>query len=375
MRILMLGSKEYPFGVSARHDQKAGGGIEVHVEKLSKYLARSGHEVFVLTRRFPGQASRETIREGPGRVHVIRTRFVPGRFMRAFSFNLLSFLRAIPLVRKEGIDLIHAHAVTAGFFGAKLSLLTGKPMVFTPHGVVVDWRFPARDFLAFFQKVALRMASRVLFISGLASRSMRTKAPSALLTNGIDLDDYDLPQRKGRDLTFLYLGRLEPVKGVDILIDAFTDVLGKFPGSRLLIAGDGSMKSQVLNKIHDAGTPRIRYLGWTDPREALEQCDAFVLPSREKGQPVALLEAMASARMIITSLPYVRDGETGLLCKPDRTSLARAMSRLCSSPQRFRRLGLNSRREATNLAWASVVKDFEREYLAAIRSRPCRGCR
>jgi glycosyltransferase involved in cell wall biosynthesis len=331
MKILMLGSKEYPFGVSA-HDIKAkggtGGGIEIHIEKLSKYLTRRGHQVFIITKRFPGQPFNET----SGNIQIIRTRYIPGKHLRTFSFNLLSFIKALFLVRKYDIDLIHSHAVIAGFFGTMLSKLTRKPMVFTPHGIDVGLSFPVREILRFFLRASLKGAKRIIFISKTAHGVLahRTRSPSALLTNAIDLEDYDFKPTRSRDIRFLFLGRLEKVKGVETLIEAFSQLLKKCPKASLTIAGKGSMKNKVVELILKArtrlprpstkyprreGNDRIRYMGWMDSREALQNSDVFVLPSLETGQPVALLEAMASGKIIITSLPFIKPGRTGLSCK------------------------------------------------------------
>ena len=380
MKILMLGSKEYPFGVSAAHDPKAGGGIEFHVEKLSKYLARRGHDVFIITRRFPGQPAHET----SGRIHVIRTMHIRNKYLRAFSFNLLGFFIAVFLVRKHRIDLIHSHAVVAGFFGAALSRLTGRPMVLTPHGTIVDWKFPVRETLKLFERISLQCAGRVIFISRPAREALsrKTRSPHVLLSNAIDIEDYDPGHSKSPDVRFLFLGRLEEVKGVDILIEAFSRLIRKCPRASLMIAGEGSIKPRVIELILKAktemphlptkrtggeGNDRIRYMGWMNSRRALSSSDVFVLPSTEKGQPVALLEAMASGRIIITSLPFIKPGRTGLSCKPNPESLYRNMFMVCRNPGRYRKLGRQAREEARSLSWESAVISFEKEYQKALQ--------
>jgi glycosyltransferase involved in cell wall biosynthesis len=370
MKILMLGSKEYPLGVSAGRDPKAGGGIEFHVEKLSKYLARRGHELFVITRRFPGQPAREA----NAGIHVFRTGYIHNKYLRAFSFNLLGFFRALLLMRRHRIELIHAHAVTAGFFGVLLSRLTGRPMVATPHGTIVGWGFPVREILRFFERLTLRGASRVIFISRPAREVLSPLARHhTLLSNAIDLEDYDfgLPRPRPGRVRFLFLGRLEEVKGVETLIEAFSRLLKRCPKSSLAIAGEGSMKNRIVNLILHKRTDRILYLGWTDSREALRASDAFVLPSTEKGQPVALLEAMASGRIVITSLPFIRPGRTGLACRPEPESLLRRMLMVCRSPGRYMRLARQAREQARSFGWEPVVRLFEREYERALHRSAC----
>ena len=361
MRILMLGSKEYPFGVSARHDPKAGGGIELHVEKLSKYLARRGHRVIVITRRFPGQPAEEDA----GGVRVIRTRHMRNRYLRAFSFNLLGFLKAVSLARRERIDIIHAHAVTAGFFGCMLSKLTGKPMAFTPHGMIVDWGFPVREILRGFQKAALRGAAMTIFISRPARDALSGMTRRhALLSNAIDVEDYGSGAERSGELRFLFMGRLEKVKGVDTLIRAFTIMAKRCPKARLVIAGKGTMKQEVTDMVLKTGSEKASFVGWADPREALRNSDVFVLPSAEKGQPVALLEAMAAGKVIITSLPTIKHGRTGLRCRPgDPEGLARVMLDVCRGFRRYRVMGRRAREEVRPMTWESAAESFEKEYL------------
>ena len=59
MNILILGSKEYPFHSSYKYDKYAGGGIELYVEKLAKYVNKYENNIFIITRKFPNQKSFE----------------------------------------------------------------------------------------------------------------------------------------------------------------------------------------------------------------------------------------------------------------------------------------------------------------------------
>ena len=254
---------------------------------------------------------------------------------------------------------------------AKLSRIFGRPMVFTPHGMIVGWGFPARHVLRLFQKVAMKGAERILFISGPAKDALSklTKKPGVLLSNAIDMEDYEFEPEKSGDIMFLFLGRLEEVKGVDTLIEAFRIVVKKRPNARLMIAGEGSMKSKVIDLVLKAGTDRIRFMGWMDSREALRKSDVFVLPSKEKGQPIALLEAMAAGKVVITSLPFIRPGKTGLTCRTgDPKGLSRVMLEACRDKGKRERLGKQARESVRPLTWESQAGLFEKEYEKALRN-------
>jgi len=371
MKILLLGSKEYPFGTSHAYDQKAGGGIEAHVDKLAKYLSREGHDVYIITRRFPGQAAEEIIKTSPtGSVHVKRTRFIYNPLMRAMTFNLFAAVGAMSLIRREGIELIHCHGAVAGFFGAVLSGLSGKPMVFTPHGTVSTWSSPIKDVLRFFESVSVLSARKTLFISPKTRKEMTSlmEFPNALLTNAIDFEDYALSpgaKKAERPTRFLFLGRLERIKGVMTVLQAFAEFAIVHPESTLTVAGDGAMRNEVQEFIRKNRNSRIDFMGWISAKdipELFSRHDVFLLPSAEKGQPVALLEAMASGKIIITSLDYIDDLNTGIKTSPfDPKELYDMMLYAYENPE-CRRFGENAKLHACGLGWDAIIKSFLKEY-------------
>ena len=367
MKVLLLGSKEYPFGSSYIYDRKAGGGIEVHVDKLAKFLAKEGNEVTIITRQFPGQKKEETVGMGPGKVVIYRTRFLYNPLLRAMTFNLFAFMRALRIARKRRADIIHCHGPVAGFFGGILSKMTGVPMAFTPHGTVSTWSSPLREILKFFEWFSVMSARKTLFISKTAQRelSLLGNFPNALLTNAIEMEEYAVPAPETRaNKNFIFLGRLEEVKGIRQLLDAFAMLVKERPDARLSIAGDGVMRDYVLDFIKQNNMENaVKFLGWiTDVPSKLAENDVFVLPSWERGQPVALLEAMASSKLIITSLDYIEDGVSGLKTRPkDTEDLYRKMLYAYDNPG-CAEMGKNARALAKQASWEAVVKSFLKEY-------------
>jgi len=362
MKILLLGSKEYPFGSSYIYDRKAGGGIEIHVEKLAKFLAREGHEVFIITRQFPGQKKEETIGE---RIHIYRTRFLYNTLLRAMTFNLFAAWKALRIIRKKNVDLIHCHGPIAGVFGAKLSKLTGRPMIFTPHGTVSTWSSPIREILMFFEDISVLFAKKTIFISKRAQEEMTAvmRFPNILLTNAIDMEDYPQINRKEHRATkFLFLGRLEKIKGIREIMQAFAMLSKKLPDVRLTIAGDGAMRNEVEEFARNHSN--VKFLGWsTEVPKLLSEHDVFLLPSQERGQPVALLEAMISGALIVTSLDYISDMETGIRVRPgDVKELYEKMLYVYENPELSMRLAENAKNTAKELSWGVVIKSFLREY-------------
>lgn len=143
------------------------------------------------------------------------------------------------------------------------------------------------------------------------------------------------------------LGRLEKVKGHDLLIEAFACLASEFPDWDLAIHGEGAEREALGGCIRAHGLEtRIFLAGATGhPGIRLREADLFVLPSRTEGFPNALAEAMACGLPVISfdcaSGPgeLIRDGVDGMLVPPaDVPALARAMAHLMRAPLERARL-------------------------------------
>lgn len=146
-----------------------------------------------------------------------------------------------------------------------------------------------------------------------------------------------VPRPPGRRL--LAVGRLEHVKGFDLLIEAFSRIAALHPDWQLWIAGSGSLYAVLQRDIHRRGLgKRVTLLGHVaQPETIMQQADVFVLSSRYEGFPTALLEAMACGLPAVSfdcpSGPseIIRHSVDGLLVpSQDVEALAAAMGRLMS---------------------------------------------
>jgi glycosyltransferase involved in cell wall biosynthesis len=150
------------------------------------------------------------------------------------------------------------------------------------------------------------------------------------------------------DVVFLTVARLDHQKGLDVLLRAVAAV----EGARFVIAGAGPERGRLEGEAAALGLgTRVLFLGQRDDIPSLlAASDAFVLPSRFEGTPIALLEAMAAARPVVaTGVPgtaeVVVDGESALLVPPDEPdALARALRRIVAEHELRERLGAAARR-------------------------------
>jgi glycosyltransferase involved in cell wall biosynthesis len=148
----------------------------------------------------------------------------------------------------------------------------------------------------------------------------------------------------------LSVGRLEPQKGCFDLIESFALVHQKHPDARLVIAGSGSLESQVNSRINTLSLAQsVHMLGLRqDIPDLLAASDIFVSAAHWEGLPVASLEAMAAGLpLVVTSvgdLPRVVAPGTGLLVPPkDPVTLAASIVRLLEQPELRVELGAAAR--------------------------------
>jgi glycosyltransferase involved in cell wall biosynthesis len=178
------------------------------------------------------------------------------------------------------------------------------------------------------------------------------------------------PWRPGEPLRIGSLGRLHPVKGYDVLVDAMGEL--KRAGFQspapieLTIAGEGAERAALTRKIAAHGlTDIIRLPGFApDPKAFLAGLHLYVQPSRSEGFCIAMHEAMQAGLPVIASaageMPNsVVSGATGAIVPPaNRTHLAAALRQLLSQPERLALMGSAAR--------ARVLERYSRENFAAI---------
>jgi glycosyltransferase involved in cell wall biosynthesis len=147
-----------------------------------------------------------------------------------------------------------------------------------------------------------------------------------LIPRGVDVQcfapgprDESLRQQYGilpHERIIICVANLVPVKGVEILIEAFGKLTGDFTNWKVWIVGDdrGAYGDQLKMLVHDWGlSTRVIFMGkQPDVKPFLDQAEIFVLPTRHEGRmegsPVSLLEAMANGKVVIGSdVPGIRD--------------------------------------------------------------------
>jgi glycosyltransferase involved in cell wall biosynthesis len=163
------------------------------------------------------------------------------------------------------------------------------------------------------------------------------------------------------------LARFDWIKGLDVLLEAAAGL----PEVELLLVGEGSQRDDLARQATDLGVAgRVKFLPWAEgARERLADMDVFVLPSRNEGFPLSIVEAMLASRPVVaTDVGSVReavlDGETGFVVPVDDVGALRdALDRLVQDPEARTRMGAAGREFALRYFTAEAMgRAFEELY-------------
>lgn len=162
---------------------------------------------------------------------------------------------------------------------------------------------------------------------------------------GIEPQKFDDPRPvpAGRPITLVNIGRFSEQKGQMILVDAMAELMRRGIDVRLKLVGDGELRGTIERAIKQAGLgAHVELTGWMDEgqvRKVLAESHALVLPSFAEGLPMVIMEAMVSARPVISTwvagIPeLVQDGRTGWLVPAgDVDALVEAITTLATTGQ------------------------------------------
>ena len=269
-----------------------------------------------------------------------------------FDPRIAADLRA--LARRLGARILHVHGYAAADFGRIAARLAGCRLVLHEH--FADPRMPA------YQGVADRLLAPLTDAAIAVSRSTREflvarrHVPAGrvrLIWNGAPLDEFapvarERALRVRRELGVAddarlvgTIGRLNTQKGHRYLLDAAARVAGRLPDTRFLIAGDGDLLEDLRRQAEGLGLgARVVFAGHrTDVPDLLGALDVFCLSSLYEGTPLALFEAMAAGKAIVSTnvdgcREVLEDAASGVLVPAaDAAALAEALERVLSSDE------------------------------------------
>jgi glycosyltransferase involved in cell wall biosynthesis len=287
------------------------------------------------------------------------------------DFNMVHKIRRC--MRSHEIGLVHSHSYKTDFYGYLAARDSKSPILATSH----FWtrRTKSLRLYAYIDQFMLRRFNHVVAVSDeIAGEIIASGVPSAkvsVIDNGIDLAAFRNPtpgvgvEFRERGMRIVgAVGRLVDQKGFDFLLRAIPRILERFPGTVFLIAGEGTERAKLEALASELGiTGQVYFMGArNDMPNVYASFDVFVLPSLNEGMPIALIEAMATAKPVVATrvaaVPkLVIDGETGLLIEPQSPqALSDAICQLLENSVLRERLGRAAR--------AKVEQQFSSQVMA-----------
>ena len=377
---------------------KETGGMNVYVRATARELGRMGVHVDVFTRsQNPG--IRRVVELGTG-ARVIHLPAGPEAPMarEVVHRHLPEFVDGVEAHRRaEGLeyDLIHGHYWLSGVAGLALRESWGVPLVQmfhtlgrlknsvakTPAEVEPEIRLSEEDRIV---RLADRVvAANVVERAHLAWYYGASTDRIAVIPCGVDTELFrPMPQVEAKrllalppDPLLLYVGRLQPIKGLETLLEAMTALDG---AAQLLIVGgdqdepENGHADYLRERVSVLGLrERVSFLG-AQPQERLRlfyaAADATVMPSYYESFGMVALEAMACGSPVIASrvgglTTTVRDGVTGFLVpEGDAGALAERVALLLEDRGRRAQLGREAQRWAAEHRWPCVAEAVCRLY-------------
>ncbi len=344
------------------------------VLRLLDGLRRRGHRPLlgiIPGDRFEAKARDAGFDPVPG-VSLVAPQLAPGAFLRDVA-------RLRRLVRREGVQVIHAHHSHDHWLAMLVRARRSLPIVRTFHnlrsvrtGAVDRWLYGRT---AMFFAVSRQIETRCREVGIPPARVVWTPGTADLSRFGADVDPAPIRDEfeLGEAPVVVSVSRLAANRGHELLLDAFRPLLGTMPAARLLLVGKGETRSRLEQTVVKMGLDgRVIFTGYRDRDlpAVVAAADCFALMAAGSDESCrAALEAMAAGRPVVArrvgALPEtIAHGETGWLVDEDRAeAVAAALATVLGDRPRARAMGRAGRQRAmTEFGPDRCVTIVERVY-------------
>ena len=384
----------------ARLGEKDTGGMNVYVLQLTREFARKGIEVDVFTRYHdPDDPKIVELEDGARVIHLKAGSYEAAKedlfdYIPEFLSELYSFQKT------EGTtyDLVHSHYWLSGRVGMTLSRTWNVPHVATFHTLAqtklrarVGEREPARRSKV--ESLVMRDADAII-VSTEEEKQDAVRLYDAhpqkikVIPAGVNLDTFKpvnqsiARQRVGihEKQVILYIGRIEPLKGIDVLLEAAA-LLDRSDDIRVLIVGGSPGNDAELDRLK-ALTTELGIESMVTFTGAIKQnklpdyysaADVFVLPSHSESFGLAALEAMACGAPVVVSRvgglkTFIDNGESGYLV-PWRCPepFVQRLEMLLANPLLREAMGRAARAKALQMGWGHTADRMLGFYSSLLR--------
>ena len=357
------------------------GGVVNHICALEHHFTRMGHEVKIIA-----PASHAITTFGDRFIPIGKPRPIPtgGSIARVtISLRLASTIKAV--LSKEKFDIVHLHEPFMPMLCSAVLRFSNAPNIGTFHAFSGS---PGYDFGKPISTIMLKRRARKLdgriAVSKAAMEFANKYIPGCytIIPNGVDLEHFSpevppIDQFVDDKLNILFVSRLEKRKGLNYLLEAYKQVKGEIPNSRLIIVGPGTRLRHKYEKwVRRNGVKDVVFVGYVSYDELpryYKTADIFCVPATGRESfGIILLEAMAVGKPIVATniegyAGLVADGVEGLLVPPkNKEQLAQALISLATDDSLRQEIGARGRIKASEYGWEHIAQRVSNYYLRVI---------
>lgn len=372
MRILFVASLYYPHV----------GGIETVITELARCYAREGHEVCVLTKKYPLNLEERSFING---IWVYRVK--SARTIEDFEEVARDLLTMESHIKADCVHLIGLRR-PLGLFALLLARKWGVPLVVSAGGGELPELHDSaskeiwNESMEIAVNVSLQADRNVTFshdLKLLLRKYVSDNLHVDVIHAGVDLERISGIDAICNDRPFIFsCRRLVWSKGTDLSIHAFARICKDFPLVNLIIAGDGDERENLVRLVDEYGiSHRVRFIGtisWEQSIRWLKSALFTVVPSRSEGGGLINIEAQASGCPVVGSraagiAEYTKENETALLFDTgDIGAYTICMTKLISDRALRLSFGKRALEYAESFSWHRISGEYLAVYYELIGS-------
>ena len=330
------------------------GGAPLHLRQLACALDPDQFDIQIASLA-PGGPVSHQLRQNGFVVHALGARNI---------WDIKILFRLARLIHRFQPDVLHCLLIHANIVGRLVGRLCGVPHIIA----AIHTAEHQKRWHLLLENLTCRLSRKTVCVSPSVYRHTLTQShvPTArlcLIENGINIDHFaqaaPLPSDAlGLDTdkkTLLFVGRLDPVKGIDLLLQALNLLKDTLP-LQLLIAGDGPRRPHLEQLAHQLQiAPQVHFLGARhDIPNLLKSADLLVMPSHWEGLPLAALEAMAAGLPVAASrveglIDIIEDQHNGFLFeKANVQDLKSTIKKALLEPKNREKIVINASKTVKN---------------------------
>ena len=318
---------------------------------------------------------------GPQNPHILTVdlgRGAMGTFLHAFNpFSWQRLYRTLKISEADFFHIVASHEWNP--IMAFLARLMKKPLIFTIHDP--EHHLGTPFYIKVSDTITARMADMIVVLSQLGQRQLIKKGYAPGKIQQIPIGVYSFFSQRNMSIVpqekmVLFFGRIEPYKGLDILLKAFRQIGTSLPDWKLIIAGNGDFSEYATLAEHKQIEVINRFINDEEVAQLMQRAGFVALPYTEATQSGVIPIAYAFARAVIAtdvgSLgEAVQDGKTGFLIRPnDVSELVQAILRLAKDPILCNKMGQSAHEFAnTEWSWGKIAETHLKVYSQILQQK------